>query len=656
MLRWSSLLAAAYLLAGCAPAAVAPAPAPVRAAAERPIPEPVVAPPEFRRAIAAGTRTETGHPGPAYWTNPAAYRLRTRLLVPERRLEGSAEIAYTNRSPDALGQLHLELTMNHHAPGVVRNEPAEVTGGVELRRVAVNGTPLAAGAARPGYAVASTRMVIVPPAPVGPGETVRIEVDWAFAIPQAGAGGRMGYSRDDLFYLGYWYPHMAVYDDLGGWHPDEFKGTGEFYHGFADYDLEIDVPAGWVVRSTGELVNAEEVLAPAVLARLREAEGSDTPVRVVDAAEMARATPPGRDGRLTWRFRAENVRDVAFSATRNSNWDVGRAPVGDLSGDGRTDHTRVEALWRETAPRWARAAAYGQHSVRFLSDYTGLPYPYPHMTAVEGEDIIGGGMEFPMMTIIGPYTAASDTALYNVTLHEIAHNWAPMLASMDERRYGWMDEGMTVFHVARGHADMFPGSNAPEVAARRSYLGFAARGREGEMMRWSDFHYDFGAYRIASYDKPAVVFTALRGVLGEETFLRAWRAFFERWAYRHPQPWDLFNTFEDVSGEDLEWFWRTWFYETWLLDQAVASVTEGPGGTTIVVEDRGDAPMPARLTVTRADGSVERAEVPVSTWLSGARTATVTLPAAASPVVRVEIDAEHHFPDADRENNVWVAG
>ncbi|MGH7718939.1 MAG: M1 family aminopeptidase, partial [Gemmatimonadaceae bacterium] len=177
-------------------------------------------------------------------------------------------------------------------------------------------------------------------------------------------------------------------------------------------------------------------------------------------------------------------------------------------------------------------------------------------------------------------------------------------------------------------------------------------GREGEMLRWSNFHYTSQAYFIASYQKPASVLATLRGLLGEETFNRALRSLFDRWSFRHPYPWDFFATFEAVSGRDLDWFWRAWYHETWTLDQAVGSVSETADGARIVVEDRGDVPMPARLTVTRADGRVERREIPVETWLGGARTASVTLP-PGSPVQRVEIDAGREFPDIDRQNNVW---
>ena len=653
IMRWSTALSAAVLLAGCGGRPTT-SPAPVRAP-ERPIPYPVTAPAEYQRAVASGTRAANGAPGPRYWQNRADYVIRARVVPDQKRLEGSQTITYTNNSPDPLRALHVDLTLNHHAPGVVRNEDAEVTGGVEVTRVAVDGQPAGQGAsATVRYAISGTRMVIVPAAPVQPGATVRIQVDWGYRVPQAGAGGRMGWSGDDLFFFAYWYPAMAVYDDVVGWHPDPFRGTAEFYADFGSYDVTVEAPAQWIVFGTGALQNADEVLAPTVLQRHRAAVASDTVVRVVGEADFGRATTAGRNGTLTWRFRADSVRDHAFSVTRASNWDARRTSVGDRDGDGRADYTQVHAFWRPAAPRWANMAAYEAHAITFLSEYTGIPYPWPHMTAVEGEGIIGGGMEYPMMTLIGGYTRAGDMPLYNVTAHELAHMWVPMIVSVDERRYSWLDEGMTTFHEAQARKDTFPG-NPAELEDRAQYLNLARAGGEGEVMRRSDFHYNPGAYGVASYPKPSTNFVSLRGLLGEETFLRAWRTFLARWAFKHPYPWDFFNTVEEVAGEDLDWFWRTWFYETWTLDQAVASVTEGPRGATIVIEDRGLAPMPARLTITRESGETMGLEIPVEVWLDDAtRTATLTLPRGSSPIVRVEIDAENAFPDVDRENNVWT--
>jgi hypothetical protein len=622
---------------------------------------------EYAAAVMRGTRTADGRPGPGYWQQWAEYDLDARLLVEEKRLEGTAGIRYTNNSPDSLAELHVELALNLHAPGALRNQPAETTGGVEVRRVAVGGRALERAGeeeepgepGRPGptagprYEIDDTQLVIHPPAPLAPGATAELEVDWGFLIPQAGASGRMGWDDDNLFYLAYWYPQMAVYDDVIGWMTDPFLGSGEFYADFARYDVTLDVPAGWVVMGTGELVNREDALAPSVLRRLEQAEGSDEIVHVLTEADFGRATSGGRGGRLTWHFQADSVRDVAYGITRESLWDATRTSVGDRDGDGDEDHARVDAFYRETAPRWTQSARYGQHAIAFLSRYTGIPYPWPHMTAVEAGGIIGGGMEYPMMTLIGDYNVQGDTALYAVTAHEFAHMWVPMIVSNNERRYGWMDEGTTTFNENNAKSDFYPGV-AWQVPDQANYLAIVLNALEGEVLRWSDYHYNPAAFTIASYQKPASALHALRAILGEETFDRAYREYLARWAYKHPYPWDMFNTFEDVSGRDLDWFWRSWYYETWVLEQGIESVTPGEDGTRIVIRDRGMVPMPAIVEVTLSDGSTVRREVPVETWLEGAREATVTLDAA--DVQKVEIDPDLAFPDLDRSNNVWEAG
>lgn len=622
---------------------------PAQTGSRRPFLGAVELPANFQAAIQSGTRTATGAPGPNYWTNFTTYKLNARIATDSKQLDGSAEITYRNNSPDTLTNLHLDLTQNFHRGEAQRNEEAEVTGGVELKRVVVSGTELRPGNAGPRYQVFGTRLAILPPRPVLPGQTVTLNIDWSFKIPQAGAGERMGYSRDNLFFLAYWYPQMAVYDDINGWHPDPFVGTTEFYAGHGNYELTVDAPAGWVVMGTGHLQNAQQVLAPEVYQRLQRAEQSDQVVNILDAGNLSRATARGTNGRLRWQFVADSVRDVAFSVTRESLWDAQRTPVGDRNGDGQTDYARVDAFYRADAPFWRNSARYSAHAIRFLSDYIGIPYPWPHMTAVEGAEIIGGGMEFPMMTLIGDYNERGDTALYAVTAHEEAHMWFPMIISSDERRYTWMDEGTTAFNENQAERDFWKPANPArfEIEDQESYIQIVQAGLEGEVSRLSAYHYNPYAYGVASYDKPASLLTALRAVLGEETFMRAYRTYAHRWQYKHPYPWDMWNTFENVSGKDLDWFWQTWYNTTWQLDQAVTSVT----GNTITVEDRGQAYMPTFLTITRQNGEKVTREIPVETWFNTNR-ATVTVP-DGSPIVRVEIDAQRAFPDVNRANNVW---
>lgn len=668
MIRYASPAAAALLasvaLAACtttAPATQAPTSAPSVpvAASVRPVPPRLELPADFARAVERGTRTADGRPGASYWTNRATYDLTARIDPVGKRLDGTARIRYTHNGPVALRELHLELTQNVHKSGALRGEPMEDTKGVELGRVAVGGTVLASGT---GYVVNGTDLTVRLAQPLATGQSVELDLAWAFTIPQSGAGARMGYvpAQGDLtqadaamLFLAYWYPQMAVYDDVRGWNTDPFRGTGEFYAGFGDYTLTVDVPAGWAVQATGTLTNAAEVYTDATRERLARADASDAPVVIARASETPTVARPGGQP-LRYRFTASNVRDVSFFATRGYAWEAARTVVGDQNGDGTPDAVRAQALYRTSAPRWAdgKATRYTQHATRVLGQVAGIVYPWPHMTIVEGDGLMGGGMEYPMLSLIGSYTRSTDAALYAVVAHEIAHMWVPMIVSTDERRHGWIDEGMTMYAENQAEKDFAPGSDYDREDAP-SYLRLANAGGEGEMMRWSDFHYSGTAAVVASYYKPVTVLVALRELLGADVFNRAWQAFHRDWAYKHPTPYDFFHAVEREAGRDLDWFWQPWYFTTGRLDQAVESVTLSGARTTITVRDEGQNPMPARLLLTYADGRTERREIPVETWLGGTDRASLTVDGS---VTKVEIDPDRVFPDADRADNVWPRG
>jgi len=621
-------------------------------ATERPFINPIPIPEYYQKAIENGTRSADGTPGPNYWQQFADYSIQATFHPERNSIEGIVSISYKNNSPDTLTTLHLDLDLNMHKSGAARIEEAEVTEAVTIRNVMVQGQNLREmrmGRAR--YQVDGTRLFVIPPRNVLPGESTSIEISFSLEMPQKGAGARVGHDSGNVFFAGYWYPRMAVYDDLIGWHPDSFVGRAEFYHGFGNYDIEISAPANWVVMSTGELLNPQEVLAPHIYERYRNAAVSDIPVSIVTSEDFNYNATTGSPGdTLIWRFRAEMVRDIAFSATRESFWDGARASVGDRNGDGIQEYISVHSFWRDSAPFWSRSVEYMQHSITHLSAYTGFAYPWPHMTAVEAGNIIGGGMEFPMMTLIGDYNTRGPDALYSVTYHEIAHMWIPFIISTDERRYSWFDEGYTVFHTDRGRID-FLGLDYRELT-RQNYLRHALSGEEGEMMRWSDHHYSRDAFRIASYQKPATILTALKGVLGAKLFAEIHQEMFQKWGFRLMSPWDLFAFFESRSEQDLSWFWRSWYYETWLMDHAIESVRQAGNETIVVIHDLGDAIMPVHLTYILSDGTeVEYTGTSVDVWLSGKRTKEITLP--HSGVQRIEIDQHRHFPDADRSNNIW---
>ena len=628
---------------------------------KRPIPYPIDVPDAYLGAVENGTRTSTGHPGDAYWQNEASYRLHARLDTLNHIIHGESEVEYLNNSPSGLNAIVVELAQNLHKEGTPKKDMTEITGGKDISKITVNGAELSettmqarwtTGAS--GYMMNGTRLYIFPENRVGPGESINLGFEWSFEIPVQGASGRMGRSRDNLYMIAYWYPQVAVFDDVYGWMDDSFLGNAEFYHEFADYELSVTAPKEWIVMGTGEFLNPEETLSSETLDRYNRAAETDSVVVIVDFDEVDAATAESLSDSLTWHFSSERMRDVAFSATRNSRWDGTRAAVGDLDGDGNTDYTRINSFYRNQAIFWNQQAEYAQHSTSFLSDYIGIPYPWPHMTSVEGAGIIGGGMEFPMMTVIGDYNSSGGVSLYGVTAHEIAHMWVPMLVSTNERRYTWIDEGHTTFHTQQANVDRYGSDRFSRNNLFGQYLQIAGTDWEGEMMRWSDFHIPGPAYGVASYPKPASVLTALRGILGDELFEQAHKEFMQRWTYKHPYPWDFFNTFEDVTGRDLSWFWRSWYYETWVLDQSVADVYTENGTTTVVIEDIGNVPMPVLLRLTLENGSMLDTRLDVKDWLDGRRTIDFTID-TDSPVVQVDIDPDVHFPDANRRNNSWSA-
>ncbi|MDZ7267164.1 MAG: M1 family metallopeptidase [candidate division KSB1 bacterium] len=613
----------------------------------RPRPYPVFESVQFSRAVARGTRTRSGRPGPHYWQQYAKYQLQAMLDPVANHLSGSATIHYFNHSPDTLHTLAFHLRQNVFRAGALRNTQLPLTEGMSLQHVAVNGMPLFFSSRNnfeAGYTITGTLLRLRLPAKLLPHDSVTIAMAWSFAPPPAPGDGRQG-QDGEVFILGYWYPQLAVYDDVSGWVADPYLGQSEFYMGYADYDVRLTVPQGWLVAATGTLQNAREIFSATTLARLEQAASSDAIVTVTTPAERAHAFRQNDKHSQLWHFRARQVRDFAWATSARFRWDATRARTGSA---GSSQTVAIHCFYRESpaASAWVHGARYSRLATEFLSRLL-WPYPYPHMTAVAGV-LDGGGMEYPMLTVIQNY---QDTLrLAGNLMHEISHMWFPMHVGSNETRHPWQDEGLTQFNSAKGVKQLFNFDRA--VMGRESYLAIARAGREVELMRHGDLFPAADLYYALPYNKTAQVLFALQAILGEETFLRAYREYGKRWQNKHPQPYDFFNTCNDVSGRDLSWFWRIWFYETWTLDQAIAAVQTVGDSLEIIIEDRGLAAMPVPLTITRVDGTVEEHWLSEASWLAGGRRQSLRV--AREPAVRrVAIDARNDFPDIDRSNQVW---
>ena len=605
-------------------------------------------PAAFSRAVLRGTRTRTGVPGPGNWVQHPRYTIQATLDAQRHRVHARETVVYRNAAPDSLLQLAVHLRQNAFAAGSPRRDSAPITGGVTLGRVAVDGRTLTPGQ----YSVNGTVMWIPLIRPLFPGDSVRLDFAWSYSPPLSPADGRQG-REDHLYFMGYWYPQVAVYDDVNGWVAEPYLLGAEFYMDPADYDVQVTVPRGWTVGATGTLQNAAAILSRAARDSLGAARTSGRIVRVLTPDSSAARVFTSGAGRTTmWHFKATDVRDFAWGTSDRYAWDATRALVG-------SDTVDISSFFRLSAPAAAwriGGARYTRDAVQQLSADL-WPYPYPQMTSMEGV-LDGGGMEYPMMTLMQPW--ADTLSLAGDLMHETGHMWFPMQVGSNETRYPWMDEGFTQFNTAQAMRVLYGEPrrgaggrpNDAEIGQRAAYLRAARAGQEAPLMLHGD-EFPRGLSYVMNYNKTAQVLAALRAVLGPATFRRAFVEYGRRWIGRHPEPWDFFNSIAATANRDLSWFWTTWFYQTWPLDQAIESVMPAGDSIVITIVDRGLAPMPVRLAVTRAGGVVERLDLPVDVWLSGARRAVVRV-GREPRIARVELDPEGVFPDLEPQDQTWT--
>jgi hypothetical protein len=614
----------------------------------RPLPLPT--PNEYRSA--------SGAPGHRYWQNRADYTIEATLDTLAHEIRAAGSIRYRNNSPDTLSFIWLQLDQNIFGENSINRSappPPLIFAGVPFI-VAVSGPvggftleQITTDHGRATTYLWDTMLRLDLERPLPPGDSARISLSWRFIIPENGAA-RMG--RDGRLYeVAQWYPRPAVYDDVNGWNTLPYFGPGEFYLEYGSFDVRITVPPTFLVAATGELRNADTVLTTDQRSRLAQAMAGDRPVAVIGAGEAADLlrTRPNVSGNLTWHFTAANVRDFAFAAGSGLQWDAMRFDAG---GEGQR---LVQVFYRPGAANWGEAIRMAHHAIRDFSERW-FTYPWPVATVFEGPI---QGMEYPGIVFVPADT--SRHGLSWVLMHELGHQWFPMVVGSDERRYPWMDEGFNSFidlytvgawWEGNAHADSV--MNGPLT----SYLASAVRSRELPLITPPA---EVRNVYWTGYQKPALMMRLLREeVLGTDVFDRSFREYIRRWQYRHPQPADFFRTMENVSGRDLDWFWRSWVYTTAKLDQTLDSVVpvrEGRNAGPIIgyrigIGYRQDMIMPVELRLTWSDSSVETRRIPVEMWNYGRRFA-MTVASNDRRLIRAEVDPREALPDVDRSNNRW---
>ncbi|WP_419869858.1 M1 family metallopeptidase [Chryseobacterium sp. CT-SW4] len=537
-------------------------------------------------------RTASGAPGQGYWQNRADYEISAYLDEDKRNLKGSETVTYYNNSPDDLDYIWLQLDENEQSnvknagydfsstiPISTTDQQIKVTElpvkdngyGVNLEKVTdAAGNPLK-------YTVNKTMMRIDLPKVLKKGEKFSFKVDWNYNIPnRIKMGGRGGYENfpedgNDLYTITQWYPRMCVYSDFQGWQNHQFTGRGEFALVFGNFKVTMNVPADHVVGGTGECKNYEQVLTTDQLSRYRKAQTASEPIEIVTLDEAKKAEKNHSKQRKTWVFEAKDVRDFAWTSSRKFVWDGMQVTIPE-------NNNKVMAM------SFYPKEAYGlyrkfstkavAHTIKTYSEFT-IPYPYPVAQSVEAAN----GMEYPMICFNfgrtekdGTYSEGIKNGMIGVIIHEVGHNFFPMIVNSDERQWSWMDEGLNTFteYLTEEKWDnKFPSKRGPAWTIV-DYMKLPKDQLEPIMTNSENITH-FGPN---AYSKPATGLNILREtIMGRELFDKAFKTYAKRWAFKHPEPADFFRTMEDASGEDLDWFWRGWFYGTDPVDIAIDKVT-----------------------------------------------------------------------------------
>ena len=598
------------------------------------------------------TRSASGQPGHKYWQNSADYQLNVSLDENKNEITGTAEITYTNNSPDLLSFLWLQLDQNLFAKDSRGNaliplsgsrngaKGQDFDGGYRIKSVKYDGKDVK-------YTVTDTRMQIDLPNDLkANGGVAKLKIEYSFLSPKYGSD-RMGIEETKngkIFTMAQWYPRMCVYDDILGWNTTPYLGASEFFLEYGNLSANITVPASHYVVASGELLNEKEVYSKEEISRWNQARTSEKTVMIRPESELGKNT---KSGTKTWKFKIKKSRDFAWASSTAFILDAARInlPSGKKS-------LAISAYPVESAGEkaWGRSTEYTKASIEHYSGKW-FEYPYPAATNVAGNE---GGMEYP--GIVFCHMNSKGEGLWGVTDHEFGHTWFPMIVGSNERLFAWMDEGFNTF-INELSTEAF---NKGEYHRKQNIaqMGAYVLNDSFEPVMVGPDNMKERSIGVLAYFKPGLGLGVLREtVLGPEKFDKAFKTYINRWAYKHPTPWDFFHTMENVSGEELNWFWRGWFMNKWKIDQAVKNVKPVNGdfknGAQITVENLGQLPMPTTVEVKFKDGTTEVVKLPVEVWKRNTEW-TFQLD-STKEVTQVKLDPQSAVPDVNAKNNVWPA-
>ncbi|ATC36275.1 M1 family metallopeptidase [Elizabethkingia anophelis] len=596
-------------------------------------------------------RSASGQPGTKYWQNHANYVLNIILDDTQNLFTGSAEVQYTNNSPDELKFIWFQLDQNlfkKESRGSAMiplsnsrygSSNSDFEGGYTIKSVKVDGKEVK-------YTITDTRMQVdLPKELKSNGGSVKVKIDYAFVSPEDGAD-RMGYLKTKngkIYTMAQWYPRVEVYDDIKGWNTVPYLGPSEFYLEYGDFDVTITAPNNFYVVASGELQNPKDVYSSQQLKKWDEAKNSEKAVVIRSASEVGENT--AKSGNKTWKFKMKQSRDFAFAASPAFILDAARI---NLPSGKKSLAISAYPVESDGQGAWSRSTEYTKASIEHYSKQW-FEYPYPNAVNVAG---ITNGMEYPGI-VFCKYTSKG-AGLWGVTDHEFGHTWFPMIVGSNERKHAWMDEGFNTF-INGISTEAFNNGEYYRKGSARGMTGYLFSDKLEPVDTPPDAMRESSIGALAYY-KPGTALKILRNnVIGKERFDKAFREYINRWAYKHPVPDDFFRTMENVAGEDLGWFWRSWIQNNWKLDQAISGVkyvdNNYTKGAVITIQNLEKMPMPVDLRIQFKDGSHQDMSLPVEIWRRN--TEWIFKVPTTKEIQTVIIDPDGNFPDINPSNNVW---
>jgi hypothetical protein len=614
-----------------------------------------------RQAYRKQTRSPDGRPGKNYWQNRSTYKMSITVTPPNRTVSATEDITYFNNSPEALSDIPFRLYMNAHRPEAIREIDVDetfLTSGIQIDEFRINGQVKAwndpnnpsASFNTPGNTLHKIRLE----QPLPPGGSITFSIRWRYDITVQG-GWKEGEIDQTTFFLAYFFPRVHPYNDTSGMDVAPFTLGREFNNDFGDYTFKVNVPKNFVVWATGDLQNPQEVLQPTYAQRLQESFTSDRVINIAQPAELQQGRVTAQSDTVTWKWQANNVEDIAIGLSNHYIWDAGSVVVDPATGR----RASVQSAYTEAAKDFTRMVEFGKRTLAWAStQYPGVPYPYSKTSIILG-GTKGADEEYPMMVNDASHVDKNGIPDYTMTRfvasHELLHTWFPFYMGINEKRYPFMDEGWTTaFEHLLAKEDMGEEQAINFFKSLRVSLwslpGFVA---DLPIITPHDSLFGAGGVAVAinPYGKAALGYLALKELMGDVAFKQVLHEFMARWNGKHPLPWDMFNTFNNASGQNYNWFFNNWFFSYNYLDLAVKSVQQIEGGYSLQVENLGGMAMPFDVQVVYADGSKASFRQNPRIWKDSPQMATIQI-RSPQKLKSLTLDGGI-FMDLNPADNTW---